>query len=289
MMDVKDSKRLSLEERASEQFSMPTEAERALLRAVQEGKNADCRTSEALRTQEEDPSRANEWDDQRTIRAPLLRWLCVDRAAKECVDPYGIRISFAKLSGRLDLSYATLPFPLVCNSCWWPEGVDLTAAALPSLSLEKTWMGPLEGLVGQNGAERLIIVANRAVIRGVVLLRNGFHAEGEVRLYGVEIGGNLECDNGTFKNPGKRALNAERAKIGGAVYLRNGFNAVGEVRLHRAELGGLECDGGSFDNSGQLALNAEGARIRGAVLFRGGFLSEGEVRLFGAETGGNLN
>src|ERR1700738_2044363 len=58
--------------------------------------------------------------------------------------------------------------------------LEICPDSLPSLSLEKTWIGPLKALVGQNGADHPIIVANRAVI-GIVLFRNGFHAEGEVR------------------------------------------------------------------------------------------------------------
>jgi hypothetical protein len=287
--EAKEINRSLLEERARDQFPSLSEAECKLLRAVREGKVADCRTSETPNASEDDPSRANEWSDERTIRAPLLRWLCVDRGAKESVDPYGIRISFARLSGRLDLSFVTLPFPLACNGCWWPEGIELTGAALPGLRLEKTWVGPLEASGGQSGPGRSVIVADRAVIKGLVVLRNGFHAQGRVRLFGIEIGGNLECGSSSFIAPGDIALNLERATVAGGVYLRNGFAAEGEVRLLRANFGSLECDGGSFKNAGNTALNAEGAKIRGPVLLRNGFAAEGEVRVMDAEIDGALD
>lgn len=70
------------------------------------------------------------------------------------------------------------------------------------------------------------VAAQWANIKGPVLLRNGFSAEGEVRLFGAKIGGNLECDNGSFKNANGMALTAERANVGGSVLLRNVFNAT---------------------------------------------------------------
>jgi hypothetical protein len=55
-------------------------------------------------------------------------------------------------------------------------------------------------------------------------LRNGFAAKGQVRLYGAEIGGNLDCTDGKFKNPTQLgsvgsgiALEAAIAKVAGAV------------------------------------------------------------------------
>jgi hypothetical protein len=53
--------------------------------------------------------------------------------------------------------------------------------------------------------------ADRLKVGGAVFLNGAvdnqgkitpFHAEGEVNLVGADIGGSLECDGGTFKNPG---------------------------------------------------------------------------------------
>ena len=289
MPETNHGKQDLLEERARKRFCLLSEAERNLLRAVQEGKSAECGPAAGKRPAPEvDPSRANEWDTQRTIRTALLRWLCIDRAAMECIDPYGIRISFAKLIGRLDLSFITLPFPLYCTSCWCPEGFQLAGATLRGISLESTWVGPL-GAGTEFSRTEPIIAANLAVITGSVLFGRGFRAEGRVRLFGSEIRGNLECDGGHFNAPGNVALDLERARIGGGVYLRNGFAAEGEVRLFLAEIGSLECGGGSFKNAGNVALNAEGAKIGGPVYLRNGFAAEGEVRLLGAQTAAVLS
>jgi cytoskeletal protein CcmA (bactofilin family) len=59
-----------------------------------------------------------------------------------------------------------------------------------------------------DGAEvqgaRAALTLERANVVGSVYLRYGFFAEGMVRLYGSEIGGNLECDGGKFHNPAPR-------------------------------------------------------------------------------------
>jgi len=137
-------------------------------------------------------------------------------------------------------------------------------------------------------AKSAALNAERAKISGPVLLRNGFESEGEVRLFGAEIGG-IACDGGRFRNTQGTALNAEGAKISGPVYLRKSsesdksFESEGEVRLFRAEIGALECGGGRFKNVNGKALSAEGAKIGGPVLLRNGFESEGEVRLQGGD------
>jgi hypothetical protein len=123
-----------------------------------------------------------------------------------------------------------------------------------------------------------------------------FFAEGEVRLYGAEISGNLECDGGSFKNTDGIGLEGTGVKIHGSVMLRKdhtpegkNFLAEGEVRLLRADIGGdLDCGGGKFINRTRVTLTAERAKIGGAVLLRRGFYSEGEVRVRNAQIGGVL-
>jgi hypothetical protein len=59
-----------------------------------------------------------------------------------------------------------------------------------------------------------------AKIGGGVLFRDGFHAEGEVRLLGAEIKGQLSCRGGTFREAGSgHALTAEGAQITGTLFL----------------------------------------------------------------------
>src|SRR5206468_144051 len=100
-----------------------------------------------------------------------------------------------------------------------------------------------------SSASGIALYADRVRIEGYAFLRNGFSAEGEVKLLNAEIGSNFECDNGKFKNPALdgvpgsgRALYADRVKVAGYVFLRNGFSAEGEVNLLNAQIGSdLDC------------------------------------------------
>jgi hypothetical protein len=97
--------------------------------------------------------------------------------------------------------------------------------------------------------------------------------KGEVGLAGAFIGSNLECDGGTFDNPGdsatphKFAIKADRLTTVGSVFLRYGFSATGEVHLINAKLGLLDCTESTFNGQGPFALNAESATIQGGAVF----------------------
>jgi len=112
----------------------------------------------------------------------------------------------------------------------------------------------------------------RIVAKGGVFLSNGFSADGEVRLLGARIRGNIECDGGKFTGVMStggdgtiRSLSAHAATVEGNVYLRHGFHPVGEVAFSGAQIAGnLECTGGTFHGD----LNLETASIRSGLFWR---------------------
>ena len=119
---------------------------------------------------------------------------------------------------------------------------------------------------------------------------DAFRANGEVRLLGARIDGQLNCSGGRFKNPGKIALLASSAQIGGSVFLSDGFLATGQVRLLSARIGGqLRCSKGRFNCPGDVALSASSAHITGSVSMTNKFHATGEVRLMRTRIGGQLN
>jgi len=266
---------------ARARFGGLSQAELELLRAAQRGRMAVCGPPDPKHP-DNDPAHADDWGPDREIRAELIRWLCVDTDARTRVDPRGIRVLGAKITRELDLSFACVPFPLLLVRCRLTHDADLTSAEIPLLALPGTWVKSVS--------------ADRANVKGGVFLGEGFSAEGEVRLLGAQIGGNLECTGGTFRNAGGKALAADRANVAGSIFLREGFSAEGEVRLLGAQIGGnLDCIGGTFKNPPQegiegsgKAFNADGANVTGSVFLRQGFTAEGEVRLLGAQIGGQL-
>ncbi|MCK4356540.1 hypothetical protein KAW44_05605 [Candidatus Bipolaricaulota bacterium] len=124
------------------------------------------------------------------------------------------------------------------------------------------------------------IVAVGIDVTGDVILGDGFKAEGEVRLLGATIGGQLNCSKGQFINPDGNALILDSMDVKGSVFLCDDFKAEGKVRLPGATIGGqLNCSKGQFINPGSDALIADGMDVKGDVFLRDGFKAEGEVSL----------
>jgi hypothetical protein len=330
-----------LEQLAKVRFAPLSTSESKMLQAAAKGTTAFCGPSERDDDPGNNPSDSDNWSADREIRSDVIRWLCIDRAAKECLDPRGIQLHGARISGALDLSFATVNFPLRLSRCRLSDDWHLNYIDIPTIELTGTWVRSLtadvakirgsfilkefcaKGRVQLRGSEiggdldcgggkfqnaeipdsGVALNADGAKVGGYVLLNNNFSAEGEVRLLNAEIVGDLNCQDGKFKNPANAkvpdsgvALNAEGAKVGGYVFLRNNFSAEGEVRVFNADIGtDLDCEGGKFKNPANakipgsgVVLNAIGVKVGGHVFLRNNFSADGEVRLFNANVGGNL-
>jgi hypothetical protein len=264
-----------LEALAQARFAPLSQAELKLLRAAPKGEVAFCGPSAKDDDPANDPVKADEWGHEREIRADRIRWLCKDRDPASAVDPRGIQIHAARITGALDLSFVSVPFPLLLRRCCFTDSANLISTDLPALNL--------------GGSRVLSVIADGANVKGGLFLRDGFKSEGAVRLLGARIGADLDCSGGAFKNPGGHGLSADGADVKGNVFLRDGFNAEGAVRLLGAQIGGtLDCSGGTFKNPGKDALCADGADVKGNVFLREGFSAEGGVRLVGAQIDGSL-
>jgi hypothetical protein len=116
-------------------FGKLSEAEKRLLYSAHKGETAVCGVSSDIRHPTNDPAKADSWGDGRVIRAELIAWLCVDEAAHKKVDRRGVWAVGAKIIGELDLSYATIPFPLNLAGCRLTHDTKLTYAKIPELCL----------------------------------------------------------------------------------------------------------------------------------------------------------
>ena len=77
------------------------------------------------------------------------------------------------------------------------------------------------------------LYADRVDVRGSVSLRQGFTAEGEVRLAGAQIGGDLNCRGGMFS-----ALNGQGTRVDHHLLLRDvrdAKNAIIDLRNASAD------------------------------------------------------
>lgn len=105
------------------------------------------------------------------------------------------------------------------------------------------------------------LCADGALIAGDAILAGGFQADGDIRLVGVRISGNLRIDHArlsaSIDDNGVRgeALNLDHMRVAGKVSLDQGFSAAGVVRLKRARIDGdLDCNGAAFDAFGDMGL-----------------------------------
>jgi hypothetical protein len=117
---------------------------------------------------------------------------------------------------------------------------------------------------------------------------------GETRLAGTRIGGQLNCSNAIFVNPGSSqdssALLLYSASIANDVLLKGDFVAIGQVNLDSARIeGSLFCSSGTYVNDGRNALNADSMTVTLNVFLNDGFHARGQVRMHGATIDGQLN
>jgi len=273
-----------------------TPAEQTFLRKTAAGELADF---SAESEEDNKPSEAGNWGEDRRLRSKVIAWLCTDPEASALVTHRGINMTGARIDGHLDLSFARMPFPLAVGRSSLPDGICLQYVRMRALSLRGSHAGPIN--------------ADRMKVDGDVFLDEKFEGDGEVCLLGAEIGGLLSCSNGRFtkaeEKPDDFALNADMMKVGGSVFLNEKFEAKGGVRLGGAEIGGqLSCRNGHFSNPKDkpedkpedkpkdeakdepdgFALSADGMKVGCDVFLDEKFEAEGEVRLVGAEIGGQL-
>src|SRR5689334_21714834 len=124
-----------LKKLADDRYVPLSEAESKMLRAAIAGDVAWCGPSQKNDDPHNDPSSTEEWGPEREVRAGLLRWLCIVKAAEGYVDPQGIRLHGAVISSALNLSGVVLRFPLVLNRCRFTDDIKLVSAELAFLNL----------------------------------------------------------------------------------------------------------------------------------------------------------
>ena len=215
--------------------------------------------------------------DANMIRSEVIRFFAFGGNEENPVLGSMIDLRGAWISGDLDLTHASILYALVLSSCHFADFVHMQYAKCAALYLN-----------GSHLARGLR--ADGMMTKGNVYLRNGFSAEGGVRLLNANIGGSLDCMGGNFQNPDGKALHADGLTTGDTVYLNGNFSAEGEMRLLGANIGGdLECADGKFHNSDGYALNADGLTTKGKVNLNNGFSAEGGVRLLGANISGDLS
>ncbi len=216
---------------------------------------------------------------QPEIRAEFIRWLATDPETAPQIDPGGLRVYAATIPGKLDLEGCHIDFILDFRRCEFRGKIILHTAETRGIYI-------LDSSLAES------IIGDEIVVKGPLFLR-GIRSEGEIRLFGAQIKGVLDC-SGTKLAAKDNALSADGATIGGVFLIADkesgeSFESEGTIRLPNAQIDGdLSCRGAKL-TAAKIALNADGARIGGNFFLREGFESEGEISLLGAQIKGDLD
>ena len=181
--------------------------------------------------------------DEYTIRAALIRFLVLGGDAAHPVHEKGVQLEGAWIIGALDLEGVKTEANLFLADCHFVSPLTAIGARLAGLYL--------------NGSTVPGIIADGMVVKGAVFLSDGFTAHGEVKLFGAQIGGVLDCSDATFQNCDKDgnavgdALSAEGMVVTGGVILREG-KFTGAIDLATAHIGTLVDDANCWPAKGNI-------------------------------------
>lgn len=114
-----------------------TTAERHLIESVEKGKAASYATGIPG---QDDPRRGNNWGENRTIRAGIIRKLVTGDERQWKVGPRGIWIYGAKITGLLDLRGISVRYPIRIEHSLIIRPVLLQDASTLSLSFAGSYL-----------------------------------------------------------------------------------------------------------------------------------------------------
>ncbi|MGH3534355.1 MAG: hypothetical protein ACRDQG_06520, partial [Pseudonocardiaceae bacterium] len=131
-----------------------------------------------------------------TIRAELLRELVLGRSG-ERLDPLGVRVHGARITGMLDLTHVPAAVGIELRGCVFERPVLMVSARLPWLTLA--------------GSQLCALDCDGLQVDGDVLLGDGFTATGQsdygaVRLLGAHVKGQLNLNGARLTNETGPAL-----------------------------------------------------------------------------------
>jgi hypothetical protein len=256
-------------------------ADEKLFRSAERGEEADYTGNNAALI---DPSTASVWPAERQILGDRLVWLCMQRKALRRVTFRGLMIKGARVDGEphtnaINLSYASIPFPLVLTNC----------AIIPTLNLEHATVRAIE-MVGTHVHG---VSADGINVSGNFHFETNCRASRQVRLIDATIGDELTFIGSHVEageDEGFVALAMDGVKVRGNLFLSDKFDSKGLVRLPGATIGGdVDCRGSTFASDEGFALRLDRAEINGDVFMNGEFKSRGDVSLTGTTVRGRVD
>jgi hypothetical protein len=219
-----------------------------------------------------DEAAMRSWGESRACRASVIRDILLGRLGA-AIDPHGVRLRGARITGRLDLDNLATDVWLKLEDCLLDEGVVARDARLPGLLLsgcqiEHPAKPPLDG----TGLSCGLLVLNGARVIGHT-------RDGAVELLAAHVSGRFECTEVKLCNDSGPALDANTLRVGQNMLLSGEFTGSGDhgaVCLLGARVGGgLVFDGAQLRNDSGPALLAESLHVGLHLLLRSGFTAAG--------------
>ncbi|WP_030662668.1 hypothetical protein [Streptomyces cellulosae] len=246
-----------------------TPPEERVWRAFSTGADVDFREVTG-----EDAANGDGWGPERTVRASVLRALLLD-GPQEDGEIASLRLAGARVTGMLDLQYATIDHPVRLRHCHFDAAPRFYACRLRELNLSES---ALPGLTAQAVRVDGVLRMTRARFRG------------PVRLGGAQLAGSLYMESADISGPDAQepVLQLNQAAIGNDLWAP-GLRAEGEVRLTGASVAGsVNLNEARLACPGRPALDAETLTVQGDALMRQARV-RGWIGLRGARIGGRLD
>lgn len=135
----------------------------------------------------------------RTVPASLLRRFCLD--LKDQVDPRGLQLRRAVVTGALDLAGLVVPFPLVFDRCEFRSALAADGADLFALAL--TGCPHLPGLLANGLRVRRDLNLSRSAVTGGHRTTASTSRRAAIWLCESEIGGRILCADTVIQADGE--------------------------------------------------------------------------------------
>jgi hypothetical protein len=264
-----------------------TSVEQSLIERVGRGEWLDL----AADDESIDEAAMRSWGESRTCRASVIRDILRGRLAAG-IDPHGVRLRGARISGKLDLENLTTDVWLELVDCLLEAGVVVRDARLPGLDLRGCRIERSAEPLDWAPLDCTRLTCGLLVLTGATVI--GHTDAGAVDLLAAHVSGLFDCTEVKLCNDSGPALDANTLQVGKNMLLSGEFTGTGGdggVCLLGAQIGGqLGFDGAQLRNESGPALNAQGLQV-GLHLFLRGFTASGRgegaaVDLKGTQVGG---
>jgi hypothetical protein len=219
-----------------------------------------------------DAAAADDWGRHQRVRAEVVAGLLLGLVDAEPGRAPRLVLAGARITGRLDVAGADVPYELRLERCWLDEPVEARDAKLRVVSLIRCRAPAFNGLGSQ--------------VDGPVALTGS--RLGGVALADATIAGRLHLTGAQLSNADGYAFLGTRLTVAQSVICHE-LTATGRIRMREAQIGGAFIfSGARLANPGGIALDLHGVQIGHGLDFDKGFAAVGEVRLSGARVDGQL-